>query len=388
MHINPWVKQVQPPPITEVESWVTGRSFPAKKPLIDLCQAVPGYPPPPELVSHLQKALQDPASFRYSPDEGLPEVRQEVAAWYQRWYQAGPAPEQMCLTIGASQAFWLALTGLCRPEDEVIVQLPAYFDHLMGLQALGITPVYASYNPAPGGQPDLQEISGLITERTRAILLVSPSNPTGAVTAPEELTALYELAREQDLTLILDETYNSFIGSTPHHLFSRNDWPEHFVHLASFGKTFAMTGLRCGALVAHEEFIRQTLKVHDSMIVCQPRPAQLALEYGCRHLDQWVAGNAEIMRRRHDAFKSQFNAAATDFELSASGTFFAWVKHPWHNLTGYQAARRLADEAHLISLPGEAFGPGLENYLRLAFGNLDLEQIPDTVARFVDLPEE
>lgn len=385
MRINPWINQVQSPPITEVASWVAGRNFPPDKPLIDLCQAVPGYPPPAELAACLREALLNPDTFKYTPDEGLPGVREEVAAWYRRWYRAGPAPEQMCLTLGASQAFWLALTGLCQPGDEVIVQLPAYFDHLMGLQSLGLRPVYAAYNPATGGQPDPEEIRNLVSKRTRAILLVSPSNPTGAVTDAETLTALLQLAQEHELALIVDETYNSFIGSVPHDLFCRDNWPDSFIHLASFGKTFAMTGLRCGALVAGEEFIRQTLKVQDSMIVCQPRPAQLALQYGCRHLDDWVLGNADIMRQRHNAFKEQFTAAATAFELSASGTFFAWVRHPWRELSGYQAARRLTDRAHIICLPGEAFGPGLGDYLRLAFGNLAIEQIPETVARFVDL---
>ncbi len=382
MKINPRVNEVQPPPITEVKSWIRGRSFPAEKPLVDLCQAVPGYPPPDELVEYLQQALQDPDIFKYSPDEGLAAVRQEVCAWYQRYYQATPEAGQICLTIGASQAFWLALTGLCRPGDEVIVQLPAYFDHLMGLQSLGITAVFAPYDADTGGQPDLDLISRLITARTRAILLVSPSNPTGAVISPAKVMHLFELAQRHDLALVLDETYNAFIGAPPHALFSRTDWPRHFIHLASFGKTFALTGLRCGALIAAEEFIAQTLKVHDSMVVCQPRPAQLALQYGCRRLDDWVAGNCAMMRRRHDRFRDAFEHLDNGFELSASGTFFAWVKHPWKELNGRRAARRLADEANLICLPGEAFGPGLEPYLRLAFGNLEVADIPAAVARF------
>ena len=382
MKISKHIENIQPPPITEVKSWLAGQTFSTEKPLIDLCQAVPSYSPPAELIQYLKKSLDDPLTFKYSPDEGLPEVRQEVCNWYQRHYQGAPEPGQLCLTIGASQAFWLAINSLCRPGDEVIVQLPAYFDHLMGLQALGIKPVYASFDPATAGQPNLETIRHLISPKTKAILLVTPSNPTGAVIPSEQISAFFQLAQENSIGLILDETYNAFIGTKPHKLFERPDWSNNFTQIASFGKTFALTGLRCGALIAKEEFIQQALKIQDSMVVCQPRTAQLALKFGCQHLDDWVAENCLTMRQRHDCFKAAFLAAKTDFELTASGSFFAWVKHPWLELTGRQAARRLVEEANLICLPGETFGPGLEPFLRLSFGNIDVTQIPEAIKRF------
>ncbi|MEA3544664.1 MAG: aminotransferase [Thermodesulfobacteriota bacterium] len=385
MQVSRHIKEVQTPPITEVKSWLTGQVFPAEKPLIDLCQAVPSYSPPVALIEALKNSLDDPLTFKYSPDEGLPEVRQEVCTWYQRHYRGAPGPEQLCLTIGASQAFWLAISSLCQPNDEVIVQLPAYFDHPMGLRALGIKPVYAPFIPTTAGQPDLETISRLIGPKTKAILLVTPSNPTGAVIPPAQINAFFELAKSRNISLILDETYNAFIGTTPHQLFNRSDWSNNFIQIASFGKTFALTGLRCGALIADSEFIQQALKVQDSMVVCQPRPTQLALAFGCRHLDDWVAKNAITMQQRHDCFKADFLAAETDFELTASGSFFAWVKHPWKDLTGRQAARRLVEEAHLICLPGEAFGPGLNPYLRLSFGNIEVAQIAVAIERFQQL---
>lgn len=383
MFTNSLIEQVQAPPITEVKSWIAGRAFPDDQPLVDLCQAVPSYPPPPELVDYLQRIISDPMTFKYSPDEGLSEVREEVSRWYQRHYNAAsPAAGQICLTIGASQAFWLSIVGVCRPGDEVIVQLPAYFDHLMGLQSLGIKAVHAPFDRERAGKADIETIRKLISPRTKAILLVTPSNPTGSVVDPEGLEKFYELAKHHGIALILDETYNSFIGKQPHQLFSETDWTDHFIHIASFGKTFALTGLRCGALIGAEEFIAQALKIQDSMVVCQSRIAQLALAFGCRHLDQWVAENAERMSQRHDRFKELFVSAELDFELAASGSFFAWIKHPWKGSTGRQAAKKLADEANLICLPGEAFGPGLESYLRLAFGNIETQDLPHAIARF------
>ncbi|OQY24761.1 MAG: hypothetical protein B6I37_02745 [Desulfobacteraceae bacterium 4572_35.2] len=185
--------------------------------------------------------------------------------------------------------------------------------------------------------------------------MVTPSNPTGTVLPADQVESLYELARQNNVALILDETYNAFLPpqQLPHHLFSKDAWGETFIHIGSFGKTFALTGYRAGALVASRKLIHHALKVQDSMVVCQPRITQHAIAYGCRELSDWVDQNS------------------------------VWVKHPWPTLTGRQAARKLADEANLICLPGEVFGPGLEGYLRLAFGNVSQHEIPQAVERFL-----
>jgi aspartate/methionine/tyrosine aminotransferase len=227
-------------------------------------------------------------------------------------------------------------------------------------------------------------IERLITSRTRAVLLVTPSNPTGAVIPAEGIDALFHLARRHDIALLLDETYHAFLpsGAPPHRLFSHADWQRHFIQILSFGKTFALTGYRAGALVAGGALMHQALKLQDTMAVCQPRVTQHAIRYGCTHLDTWVVANAAMMQRRHDRFASAFQAPGNPFRLVTSGTFFAWVRHPWDGQPGWEAARRLAMEGNLLCLPGEAFGPGMEPYLRLAFGNLPEAQIPQAVERF------
>jgi aspartate/methionine/tyrosine aminotransferase len=382
--ISPYIEAVHFPPISEVKEWIAGRVFPPERPLVDLCQAVPDYPPAAELIDFLGGVLADPQTARYSPDEGLPEVREAVAAWYTRRYGAGPKAAEICLTIGASQAYWLALTVLCRAGDQVVVPLPAYFDHPMALQALGIEAAHVPFTEERGGVQDVAAVAARITPRTRAILLVSPSNPTGAVTPAPVLAQLLELARERRIALVLDETYNAFLPGAPHALFDDPHWGDHLVHIASFGKTFALTGYRAGALIASEPFIRQALKVQDTMAVCQPRITQLAVRFGCERLDGWVAENSGRMQRRHDLFRAQFTRPGNPFHMAASGSFFAWVRHPFQGLTGRQVARRLAEDAGVICLPGEVFGPGLEGYLRLAFGNIRESEIPPAVERFCE----
>jgi aspartate/methionine/tyrosine aminotransferase len=382
--ISHHIANVHPPPISEVKGWLA-QARPGL-PLIDLCQAVPDYPPPPELTAYLAGLVSDPLVSRYTPDEGLLEVREAICHGYRTLYGAGLDPAEICLTIGASQAFWLAMTALCCAGDEVIVQLPAYFDHPMALQVLGVRCVYAPFEEADGGLPDPATIEALVTERTRAILLVTPSNPTGAVIPPATVRELYEMARRHGIALVLDETYNSFItgGVRPHDLFLDPDWSDHFIHIASFGKTFALTGYRAGMLAASREFIAHALKAQDTMAVCQPRITQHAVRYGMEHLGAWVAGNRVMMERRHDVFRTEFAREGNNFRLVASGPFFGWVRHPFDGATGREVAKRLVHEAAILLLPGEVFGPGLEGYLRLAFGNIREESIPEAVQRFRD----
>ncbi len=388
MMVSPLISSVHFPPISEVKSWLAGRPNDGQQ-LIDLCQAVPDYVPALELTEHLALLLSDPQLSKYSSDEGLPEVREAICSYYGRKYGATLSPENLCLTIGASQAFWLAIVTLCCAGDEIIVQAPYYFDHPMALDILGIRGVYAPFVEAEGGIPNPATIESMITLRTRAILVVSPSNPTGAITPPEVIRELFDIARRNNIALILDETYNEFIpgGLCPHDLFSDPAWGDHFVHIASFGKTYALTGFRAGMLTASKAFIHHALKAQDTMAVCQPRITQHAIRYGVEHLDLWVAANREMMSRRHDLFRSEFMKPGNRFRLTASGAFFAWVRHPFNGCSGRQVAKRLVDEAAVLCLPGEVFGPGLERYLRLAFGNIREEDIPEAVRRFREMKE-
>lgn len=386
MRISPLITNVHFPPISEVRRWCTERPDDGKE-LIDLCQAVPDYAPADDLTKYLSALPADPLISKYSPDEGLQEVREALSCYYKRKYGALISSAGFCLTIGASQAFWLAIVTLCRAGDEVVVQTPYYFDHQMALDILGIRAVHAPFIEADGGLPSVAAIERLISDKTRAVLLVSPSNPTGAITPPARIHELWLLAKRYGIALLLDETYNEFIpgAAPPHDLFSEPSWGDHFVHIASFGKTFALTGYRAGLLAASEQFIHHALKAQDTMAVCQPRITQHAVKFGVEHLEEWVAANRDMMAKRHDLFRAEFMKPGNRFQLVASGAFFAWVRHPFDGCTGRQAARRLVDEAAILTLPGEVFGPGLDCYIRLAFGNIRTESIPEAVHRFREL---
>ena len=150
---NPWLAAVDPSPIGETKRWVLNRTFPAERPLIDLSQAVPGYPPAMELRQHLGERLLDPAMHGYTPILGLPVLREAYAAHLSAFYGAAIAPGEVGITSGCNQAFCLALMSIARAGDEVILPRPHYFNHDMWMRMQGIVPVSLDFRPGSGGVP-------------------------------------------------------------------------------------------------------------------------------------------------------------------------------------------------------------------------------------------
>jgi hypothetical protein len=382
--VNTDIQDVIFPPIMDIKKLAVGETSKDGLSYIDFSQAIPDYAPAVEMVEYLKGRIPEDSASLYTPDEGLLSVRQAVCRRYDRVYKAAMTPGNVCMTNGASQAFWLAMVTLCNHGDEVIMQNPTYFDYDMALQMQGIKRVYSPFDADRGGMPDAGVIEKLITSRTRAIILVSPCNPTGLVIPPDVIESLYRLAEAHRIALVIDETYADFIsgGSMPHELFMKKSWGDHLVHIMSFGKSYAVTGYRAGLLAASEEFIGQALKCQDTMAICQSTPTQIALEYALDHLDPWVAEKRRMMEGRHDCFRQLFEKEVNGFRLVTSGAFFAFLKHPCPGISAWDVSRRLIGEAGLITLPGEIFGPGLSDYLRVAFGNIDESDLIEAVNRF------
>src|SRR5881394_870600 len=268
--VNPWLAAVEPSPIGETKRWVLGRTFPVDRPLIDLSQAVPGYPPAMELRRHLGERLLDPAMHGYTPILGLPALREDYAAHLAAFYGAAIRPDEVGITSGCNQAFCLALMSIARAGDEVILPRPHYFNHDMWLRMQGVTPVSLDFRPGSGAVPDARDAEALITPRTRAIVLISPNNPTGAVYPAATIDAFFELAKKHKLALLLDETYKDFLpeGTRPHELFSDPAWRGTLVHLYSFSKVFALTGYRVGGVAADARLLSEIEKAMDCVSIC------------------------------------------------------------------------------------------------------------------------
>ncbi|MEA2851857.1 MAG: hypothetical protein QOE02_1876 [Rhodospirillaceae bacterium] len=379
---NPWLTAVEPSPIGETKRWVLGRIFPADRPLVDLSQAVPGYPPALELRRYLGELLLDPAVHGYTPILGLPALRENYAAHLADFYGAPVAPGEVGITSGCNQAFCLALMSLAKAGDQVILPRPHYFNHDMWLRMQGIEPVSLDFRPGSGAIPAAQDAARLIGPKTRAIVLISPNNPTGAVYPPETIHAFYELARLRGIALILDETYKDFLpeGERPHDLFSDPDWRGTLVHLYSFSKVFALTGYRVGGITAGAGLMAEIEKAMDCVSICPPRLGQEAALYGLKNLLPWARRNTEGLKARADLLGSGLQRS-NRWRLVSLGAYFAYVEHPFNGQRSTEVSKRLADEENLLTIPGDMFGAGQERFVRLAFANVADDKIPIVLER-------
>lgn len=381
--INPLIASVVEPPIGEAQAWIAGRDFPADRPLIDLSQAVPSYPPAAALTDHLAELLPQPECAFYTEIPGLPALRGALAQHMSDAYDADLGPDSCFITAGCNQAFCLALMALARSGDQVLLPVPYYFNHQMWLEMLGVEAVHLPFRSDRAGVPDPADAERLIGERTRAIILVSPNNPTGAVYPPEVMAAFHRLARDRSLALVVDETYKDFLSgaAAPHDLFRTPDWSETFVQLYSFSKVFSLTGYRVGSIIAGRRLLEAVGKIMDCVAICAPRVGQEAALFGLQHLGGWVSGKRELIERRKAALGRLFAKGAQGYELLSAGAYFAYVRHPFGPEPAERVAKRLADRANVLALPGSMFGPEQEACLRFAYANVSEEAIDQLGAR-------
>ena len=383
-HLNEHVLRTSAPPIAEATAWLSEGLAPADKPLLDLAQAVPSYPPADELLAHLSAAAGRPDSAFYTPILGLPALRQAYAKSLTRTYGAPISAEHITVTTGCNHAFCLAVLAVAEPDSEVLLATPYYFNHEMWLamQAIRTVPLPCTRD-AEGMVPDPERARTLIGPKTRAIALISPNNPTGTIYEPARLAAFAALARDHGVALILDETYRDFLPGegVPHDLFQADDWGDWLIQLYSFSKAYSLTGYRVGALAAGHAVIAQIEKIADTLSICPPHIGQLAALYGLEHLDDWRESKRREALARVAALDAAFAKHQPPFELVSRGAFFAYLRHPWAERTAVQAARALVAEQALFALPGSYFGPGQERYLRLAFANARPEEMAEIAGR-------
>lgn len=377
-HINKLLAAVAAPPIAEAHGWIKGREFPIDKPLIDVAQAVPGYPPPTELTDHLARIVGEPSSARYTDIEGMPPLRKALAEDMGAFYGASLGAADTLIAAGCNQAFCLAVMALAGRGDEIILPLPFYFNHQMWLDMQGLRAVHLPFRPERGGVPDPADAEKLIGPRTRAIVLVTPNNPTGAIYPPAAIKAFYDLAKRRGLALILDETYRDFLpqDGAPHGLFAEPDWRDTLVQLYSFSKVYCLTGYRVGSIIAGPALIAEIAKAMDTVAICAPRIGQLAALYGLEHLKRWRTGNTAMMRERLQALGSALKANDIGYELISAGAYFAYLRHPFKGRAAGEVAWDLAAQQNILALPGSMFGPGQDEFLRFAFANVPAETMP------------
>ncbi|MDM7255137.1 MAG: aminotransferase [Paracoccus sp. (in: a-proteobacteria)] len=386
--LNPALAATFRPPVMEARRWLEGASFAPDRPLLNVSQAAPVDPPPEGLRRAIaEAALNRPEAHLYGPVLGNTDLREAVAREWSRAYGGALTPAHVAITQGCNQAFCAALATLAGAGDEVIIPVPWYFNHKMWMDMQDVRAV-----PLACGDdmiPDAQAAARLVTDRTRAIVLVSPNNPSGAEYPAGVLRAFYDLARARGLALIVDETYRDFDSrdGAPHDLFQDPDWGETFIQLYSFSKAYRLTGHRVGAILASPGRMIEIEKFLDTVAISTSQLGQIGALWGMENLRDWVAAErAEIIARR-DAMR----AAMTEVEgwtVKGCGAYFAWVAHPFAESSA-DLARRLVQDAGVLLLPGTMFTHGDDpqgpRHVRIAFANVDRTGIAALAGRLRDL---
>ena len=339
--------------------------------LLDLSQAAPPYPPAPEVVERIIEVATAPDGAGYTPVPGIPPLRRAIADELSRDYAGTVDTPDVVVTAGCNQAFSLAAAALAGPGDEIITPLPYYFNHDMWLRMRGVRPVYL--DPDAGLVPRAADAESLVTSRTRAIVLITPGNPSGVTIPPAEIAAFAALARRHDIALILDETYRTFRDTRQpaHPLFADPAWRSTLVSLHSYSKDLAIPGYRVGCVVAAPELNREVLKLMDCVAICAPRVGQEAALAGLTHAGTWRKARAAEIAQRRTRLGEVLAARPGGFETVSLGGFFAWVRHPFTDRPTSEVVRDLLLKHDTLVIPGTAFLPDDRRMLRISVGRIE-----------------
>lgn len=317
----------------------------------------------------------------YTSNAGLFELRQAISERLERLYSVSYKPVgEIIITVGVSEALYLALTAILNPAEEVIIPTPCFVSYqaeviLAGGKAIEL-PTYA----VDGFLPRPEAILAAITPQTKAILLGYPNNPTGAVATREALQEIARIVEEHDLIVISDELYDELVYGVPHICFATfPGMRDRTVLLGGFSKNYAMTGWRAGYAAAPAGLIDGLVRIHQYTIMSAPTMSQVAaleaLKNGQPYVDEM---RAEYDRRRRLIVTGLNQLGLPTFE--PHGAFYAFPNITVTGMDDETFAKKLLEEERVAVVPGNSFGPGGEGYVRCSYATA-YEQIEEALSR-------
>ena len=370
--------QVQTPIIPVVGGWI--RETPGA---ISLGQGVVHYGPPPEAVDAVREALARPSTHEYHDVAGIPPlvaaIRKKLAEENHIDVDRG---SRIMVTAGANMAFMHAAIVITSPGDEIILPAPFYFNHEMAIEMAGCRPVRVPTDDRYQLRLDL--IEKAITDRTRAIVTISPNNPSGAVLSEESLRAVNDLCRSRGLYHIADEPYEYFTYGGARHV-SPGSFPNaagHTISMYSLSKAYGFAGWRIGYMVYPEALASAMMKSQDTILICPTIASQVgavaALQVGRRYCQPHVQELGSI----RDIVVSELSKLAPLATVpAADGAFYALVRVN-KNVDPLVIGERLVREHKVAVIPGTAFGMS-GCYFRVAYGALQKETVAEGIGRLV-----
>lgn len=338
-----------------------------------LGQGVPSFATPPHVVEAVCRALRDsPSAGKYSLQPGMAELRWAVAERLamEKGLTANPETE-IAITVGGMEALLCAVLCLCERGDEVIVPEPYYPSHVEQVLLAEAVPVFVPLRRTDWGL-DPEAVAAAVTPRTKAIIINSPHNPTGAVFAREDLLAVAAIAERHGLYVICDDTYDALTyDGAAFSLSSVAVLRDRLVAVGSFSKRYALTGWRVGFAFAPECIMAQMLKVHDCTAICAPTPAQIAALASLTGTQDIYEGFRQTLDGRREYILERLDAPGLTV-IRPSGAFYVMARYDLP-LAPMDVATRLIREARVITIPGDSFGPGGASSLRLSYGGEEAE---------------
>ncbi len=380
--LNKFVLSTQKPPVMEVKNWLKLKGKPEKS-LLDLSQAAPLYPPPSKLMTFLSKQALISENHLYGEVLGDIPLREEIANLWNEEYSSSICINNIAITSGCNLAFCAAISTIASSSDSILVPVPWYFSHEMWLTIQGINII-----PIPCDAkmfPDFERAKELIDKKTKAIVLVTPNNPTG-VEYPTNLVKKFSaLAKDNKMKLIVDETYKNF-GNKQSNIIYKGEWSDHLIQLYSFSKVYRLTGHRVGLMVASEPFIKQVEKFLDTTTICPNRLAQKAAYFGLLNLQDFIIKEKLKIEKLKDAFEDKLRDNS-EWSLHGIGGYFAYLRYK-STSDSLSVAKKLLNELSILTIPGDMFFPKAKNLfikerrsIRIAFANSTIEEINELFKR-------
>lgn len=347
---------------------------------LNMAQGVCDTPVPPPVMAGAKRAM-DQGYNTYTRFDGLAELRQALAGKLARYNGIHADPEtQITVSAGATGSFHCACAALLNPGDEVILFEPYYQYHLTALQSVEAVPVVVRMQ-APDWTFSCDELAQKITERTRAIIVNSPGNPSGKVFSRAELEGIAELAIHHDLFVFTDEIYEYFLYDGRRHLSIATlpDMAERTITIGGYSKTFSITGWRIGYSVAAERWAHAIGVMNDLLYVCAPAPLQMGVAAGITELpDSFYQQMAQDFQRKRDRFCAALTKAGLTPSVPQGAYYVLTDVSRIPGSTGKERAMTLLRQIGVAGVPGEAFmsGPDGARFLRFSYakGEADVDE--------------
>ncbi len=338
-----------------------------------LAWGLPSFPTPAQIRAAVARALKhDPKAGIYTLPGGLPELCVAAAREHaQRTGQKVDPETRVVITAGNMEGLQAVFQAIVDPGDEVIVTDPGFVSHISQIEFNGGVPVFWKMDETNGWELDVDALAGLIGPRAKALVLVTPSNPTGAILSEATLRAAAAIASDNGLLIVLDDPYSAFTYDNRDRFFNLAAVPEftdHTAYLFTFSKAYAMSGWRVGYMVVPEWLRAEAAKIHDLTMICAPRISQIAAKAALDAEPTHLVEFERVLDRRRGLICDRLDRLPHVFQYNRpQGAYYVFPRIIAEHRSAVQFAHDLLRRAHVAVTPGSAFGPSGEHHVRMAY---------------------